>query len=162
MIKQLANNCQNRQVIGVCLEVNEIWTASNWKRGPGRFAYQFAPGDCRLERQILQLFLPFVEGVSLPVVLGLVLPRHHFNSPGPGAGQGRTHDVDERRSAQRFHPPHDFWEMEKQPEFLSHNIVGMTSPNFSATMQPPIIAYAVERVTRPPATRNFSTTRCPC
>ena len=39
-----------------------------------------------------------------------------------------------------------FWEMDKQPDFLSRNIVGMTSPNYSSTMQPPIIAYAVERV----------------
>ena len=45
-----------------------------------------------------------------------------------------------------FIPHIIFWEMEKQPDFLSRNIVGMTSPNFSATMQPPIIAYAVERV----------------
>ncbi len=47
-----------------------------------------------------------------------------------------------------FIPHIIFWEMEKQPDFLSRNIVGMTSPNFSATIQPPIIAYAVERVFR--------------
>ncbi len=29
---------------------------------------------------------------------------------------------------------------------MSRNIVGMTTPNTSATMQPPIIAYAVERI----------------
>jgi glycogen debranching enzyme len=45
-----------------------------------------------------------------------------------------------------FIPHIIFWEMEKQPDFLSHNIVGMTSPYYSSTMQPPIIAYAVERV----------------
>ena len=45
-----------------------------------------------------------------------------------------------------FIPHIIFWEMEKQPDFLAHNIVGMTNPNTSATMQPPIIAYAVERV----------------
>ncbi len=45
-----------------------------------------------------------------------------------------------------FIPHIIFWEMEKQPAFLERNIVGMTSPNFSATIQPPIIAYAVERV----------------
>ena len=45
-----------------------------------------------------------------------------------------------------FMPHMIFWEMEKQPDFLGRNIVGMTTPNTSATMQPPIIAYAVERV----------------
>ena len=45
-----------------------------------------------------------------------------------------------------FIPHITFWEMDKQPDFLSRNIVGMTSPNYSSTMQPPIIAYAVERV----------------
>ena len=45
-----------------------------------------------------------------------------------------------------FIPHIIFWEMEKQPDFMSHNLVGMTSPYFSSTMQPPIIAYAVERV----------------
>ena len=45
-----------------------------------------------------------------------------------------------------FIPHIIFWEMDKQPDFLSRNIVGMTSPYTSATMQPPIIAYAVERV----------------
>ncbi|MYC29295.1 MAG: hypothetical protein F4X65_04290 [Chloroflexi bacterium] len=47
-----------------------------------------------------------------------------------------------------FIPHIIFWEMDKQPDFLSRNIVGMTSPYFSATIQPPIIAYAVERVFR--------------
>ncbi len=45
-----------------------------------------------------------------------------------------------------FMPHIIFWEMDKQPDFLARNIVGMTSPYTSATMQPPIIAYAVERV----------------
>ncbi len=47
-----------------------------------------------------------------------------------------------------FIPHIIFWEMDKQPDFLSRNIVGMTSPYYSATIQPPIIAYAVERVYR--------------
>ena len=45
-----------------------------------------------------------------------------------------------------FIPHIIFWEMEKQPDFLSRNIVGQTFPYYSSTMQPPIIAYAVERV----------------
>ena len=45
-----------------------------------------------------------------------------------------------------FIPHIIFWEMEKQPDFLARNIVGMVSPNYSSTMQPPIIAYAVERI----------------
>ena len=47
-----------------------------------------------------------------------------------------------------FIPHIIFWEMDKQPDFLARNIVGMTSPYYSATIQPPIIAYAVERVYR--------------
>jgi len=54
-----------------------------------------------------------------------------------------------------FVPHIIFWEMEKQPEFLSRNIVGMTSPYFSATIQPPIIAYAVERVYRATGDEQF-------
>ncbi len=54
-----------------------------------------------------------------------------------------------------FIPHIIFWEMEKQPAFLSRNIVGMTSPYFSATIQPPIIAYAVERVYRATGDRGF-------
>ena len=54
-----------------------------------------------------------------------------------------------------FIPHMIFWEMEKQPEFLSRNIVGMTSPNYSATMQPPIIAYAVERVYQATGDKEF-------
>ncbi len=45
-----------------------------------------------------------------------------------------------------FIPHIIFWEMEKQPDFLSRNIVGQVDPHYSSTMQPPIIAYAVERV----------------
>lgn len=45
-----------------------------------------------------------------------------------------------------FIPHIIFWEMGKQPDFLSRNIVGRVSDNYSATMQPPIIAYTVERI----------------
>ena len=45
-----------------------------------------------------------------------------------------------------FIPHIIFWEMEKQPEFLSRSIVGRTSDYYSSTMQPPIIAYTVERI----------------
>jgi len=45
-----------------------------------------------------------------------------------------------------FIPHIIFWEMEKQPDFLGRNLVGQTSPYYSSTIQPPIIAYAVERV----------------
>ena len=45
-----------------------------------------------------------------------------------------------------FVPHITFWEEEKREEFLSHNLVGRTSPNYSSTIQPPILAYAVERV----------------
>ena len=45
-----------------------------------------------------------------------------------------------------FIPHLIFWEMEKQPDFLRRNLVGRASPYYSATIQPPIIAYAVERV----------------
>ena len=54
-----------------------------------------------------------------------------------------------------FIPHIIFWEMEKQPDFLSRNIVGMTSPYFSATIQPPIVAYAVERVYRATGDTDF-------
>ena len=47
-----------------------------------------------------------------------------------------------------FIPHITFWEMEKQPDFLSRNIVGMTELHYSATIQPPIIAYTVARVYR--------------
>ena len=47
-----------------------------------------------------------------------------------------------------FIPHSVFWEMEKQPDFLRRNIVGMTSPYYSATIQPPIVAYAVLRAYR--------------
>lgn len=45
-----------------------------------------------------------------------------------------------------FIPHLTFWEVEKRDEFLSHNLVGRTSPYYSSTIQPPILAYAVERV----------------
>ena len=54
-----------------------------------------------------------------------------------------------------FIPHIIFWEMDKQPDFLSRNIVGMTSPYFSATIQPPIVAYAVERVYRATGDSDF-------
>ena len=54
-----------------------------------------------------------------------------------------------------FIPHIIFWEMEKQPDFLSRNIVGMTEPYYSATIQPPIIAYAVARVYRVTGDEEF-------
>ena len=45
-----------------------------------------------------------------------------------------------------FIPHIIFWEMEKQPAFIGRNLVAQTSPYYSSTIQPPIIAYAVERV----------------
>ena len=45
-----------------------------------------------------------------------------------------------------FIPHLSFWELEKRDDFLSRNLVGRTSPYYSSTMQPPIIAYSVERV----------------
>ena len=45
--------------------------------------------------------------------------------------------------------PHiTFWELEKRDDFLSHSLVGRTSPYQSSTIQPPILGYAVERVYR--------------
>ena len=60
-----------------------------------------------------------------------------------------------------FIPHIIFWEMEKQPDFLSRNIVGMTSPYFSATIQPPIVAYAVERVYRATGDEEFLNSALP-
>jgi len=55
-----------------------------------------------------------------------------------------------------FMPHIIFWEMEKQPDFLSRNIVGQAGdPHYSSTMQPPIIAYAVERVYRATGDEEF-------
>ena len=45
-----------------------------------------------------------------------------------------------------FIPHIVFWERDKQPAFLRRNLVAMTSPHTSATIQPPLIAYAIERV----------------
>ena len=45
-----------------------------------------------------------------------------------------------------FIPHLTFWELEKRDDFLSRNLVGMTSPYYSSTIQPPILAYSVERV----------------
>ena len=45
-----------------------------------------------------------------------------------------------------FIPHLTFWELEKRDDFLRHNLVRRTSPYYSSTIQPPILAYAVERV----------------
>ena len=45
-----------------------------------------------------------------------------------------------------FIPHIIFWESEKRDYFLSRNLVATINPNFSSTIQPPILAYAVERV----------------
>ena len=45
-----------------------------------------------------------------------------------------------------FVPHLTFWEVEKKDDFLSRNLVGRVSPYYSSTIQPPILAYAVERV----------------
>ena len=45
-----------------------------------------------------------------------------------------------------FIPHLIFWETDKRDDFLSRNLVGRTSEYYSATIQPPILAYAVERV----------------
>ena len=47
-----------------------------------------------------------------------------------------------------FIPHLIFWELEKRDAFLSRNLVGRTSPYYSSTIQPPILAYSVERVYR--------------
>ena len=60
-----------------------------------------------------------------------------------------------------FIPHIIFWEMDKQPDFLSRNIVGMTSPNYSSTIQPPILAYAVERVYRATGDEDFKKAALP-
>jgi len=60
-----------------------------------------------------------------------------------------------------FIPHIIFWEMGKQPEFLRHNIVGQISPYYSSTMQPPIIAYAVERIYRATGDEAFRASALP-
>ena len=60
-----------------------------------------------------------------------------------------------------FIPHIIFWEMEKQPDFLSRNIVGRTSDYYSATMQPPIIAYAVERIYQATGDEEFRAAALP-
>ena len=60
-----------------------------------------------------------------------------------------------------FIPHIIFWEMEKQPEFLARNIVGMVSPNYSSTIQPPILAYAVERVYEATGDQDFKNNSLP-
>lgn len=54
-----------------------------------------------------------------------------------------------------FIPHIIFWEPEKRDEHLSTNLVGQTSPYYSSTIQPPIIAYAVERVYRATGDESF-------
>ena len=54
-----------------------------------------------------------------------------------------------------FIPHLTFWELEKRDDFLSHNLVGRTSPYYSSTIQPPILAYAVERVYRASGDEDF-------
>ena len=48
-----------------------------------------------------------------------------------------------------------FWELEKRDDFLSRNLVGRTSPHYSSTIQPPIIAYSVERVYQATGDEDF-------
>ena len=60
-----------------------------------------------------------------------------------------------------FIPHIIFWEMEKQPDFLSRNIVGRTSEFYSATMQPPIIAYTVERIYQATGDEEFRAAAVP-
>ena len=54
-----------------------------------------------------------------------------------------------------FIPHLIFWELEKREDFLRHNLVGRTSPYYSSTIQPPIIAYAVERVYQATGDEDF-------
>ena len=45
-----------------------------------------------------------------------------------------------------FIPHLTFWETDKSDAFLRYNLVGRTSPYYSSTIQPPLLAYSVERV----------------
>ena len=54
-----------------------------------------------------------------------------------------------------FMPHLTFWEIEKRDDFLSRNLVGRTSPYYSSTIQPPILAYAVERVYQATGDEDF-------
>ena len=54
-----------------------------------------------------------------------------------------------------FIPHLTFWETEKRDEFLRHNLVGRTSSHYSSTIQPPILAYAVERVYQATGDEDF-------
>ena len=60
-----------------------------------------------------------------------------------------------------FVPHITFWEEEKKEEFLSRNMVGRTTPNYSSTIQPPILAYAVERVYQTTGDEGFLTYALP-
>ena len=54
-----------------------------------------------------------------------------------------------------FIPHLTFWELEKKDDFLSRNLVGRTTPYYSSTIQPPVLAYAVERVYKATGDRSF-------
>ena len=54
-----------------------------------------------------------------------------------------------------FIPHLTLWELEKRDDFLAHNLVGRTSPYYSSTIQPPVIAYAVERVYQATGDQTF-------
>src|SRR3989304_2676815 len=58
--------------------------------GPPPAHDQPPTGHLALDGQSLLLRLAFRPPLSLPVVLGLLLPRHRLDSPGHGAGQGRA------------------------------------------------------------------------
>ena len=60
-----------------------------------------------------------------------------------------------------FIPHIIFWELEKRDDFLTHNLVGRTSPYYSSTIQPPILAYAVERVYQATGDETFLTNALP-
>ena len=60
-----------------------------------------------------------------------------------------------------FIPHIIFWETEKRDYFLSRNIVGSTNPNYSSTIQPPILAYAVERVYKSTGDESFKAAAIP-
>ena len=81
--------------------------ATGTRRGGAQdSAEQPATGRSRLEWQRVQLCGAFPSGVSLPVVLGLMLPRHRIDAFRQAAGRQGTDHPDERCPARRLHPPH--------------------------------------------------------
>ena len=60
-----------------------------------------------------------------------------------------------------FIPHIIFWEPERRDEHLATNLVGMTAPYYSSTIQPPIIAYSVERVYQATGDEQFLSTAIP-